>query len=90
MSVLQKKKPKFYYEPGHPSGFTDDLGILSDVNCWVPAHRAGWRSSFDPTDYIDIITWCGQNFITGTWYVDGYCIFIQRQKDVAWFMLRWG
>ena len=81
---------KFYYEPGHPDGFTDDLGILSDVNCWVPAHRAGWRSPLDPKDYLVIVAWCYENLKPNTWYTGPYFIFIERQKDVAWFMLRWG
>jgi hypothetical protein len=88
-----KIKPNFYYEPGHPSGYTDDLGIMADRNQYVPSQARGWKSRIDSSDYRDIHAWCEKHLTPGTWYTGSIYppyIFIQKQKDVAWFMLRWG
>ncbi len=93
-----KIKPNFYYEPGHPSGYTDDLGIMADRNQYVPSQARGWVSELDNSDFNDIQAWCEKHLTPETWYTGRYSgvtgvryhIFIQKQKDVVWFMLRWG
>lgn len=82
-------KPDFTYRRGHPAGYTDDLGIIADKNQWVGEQRAGWVSDIDPQDYMGMREWCEQNLEHGTWFTGIYSIFIEREKDVAWFLLRW-
>lgn len=90
VSMQRKKvKPNFTYRRYHPAGYTDDLGIIADKNQWVEEQRAGWYSEVDPQDYREMHEWCQQNLEHGTWYTGIYHIFIQREEDVAWFMLRW-
>lgn len=85
----EKIKPNFTYQRGHPGGWTDDLGIIADRNQWVEEQRSGWQSDIDLQDYIEMSKWCNQNLEFGTWYINTYYIFIEREEDVAWFMLRW-
>lgn len=85
----EKVKPKFTYRRGHGAGYTDDLGIIADENQWVEAQKSGWVSDVDPQDYMAIREWCEQNLKHGTWYTGTYYIFLENEKDVAWFMLRW-
>lgn len=84
----EKLKPKFTYERGHPAGYTDDLGIIADENQWVEYQPSGWRSQIDPQDYMEMREWCEQNLEHGTWSTGIYYIVLKREKDVAWFMLR--
>ena len=85
----EKIKPHFTYDCGNPAGYTDDLGIIADRNQWVEAQRRGWRSEVDPQDYQGIREWCEHNLKHGTWYTGVYYIFIEREEDMSWFMLRW-
>lgn len=85
----EKIKPNFTYRRGHPAGYTDDLGIIADENQWVGEQREGWYSDIDPQDYIAMHEWCVQNFNPFDWHIGTYHIFIENEKDVAWFMLRW-
>ena len=85
----EKIKPNFTYQQGHPGGYTDDLGIIADRNQWIEARRSGWQSEVDPQDYMGMREWCEQNLKHGTWFTGLYYIFIENEKDVAWFMLRW-
>lgn len=89
MTAKKKIKPKFTHERGHPAGYTDDLGIIADKNQWVEYRPSGWRSTIDPQDYMEMRKWCEQNLESGTWYTGIYYIFLKREEDVAWFMLRW-
>ena len=85
----EKIKPNFTYRRGNPAGYTDDLGIIADRNQWVEEQRAGWESNIDPQDCHAMRDWCQQNLEHGTWYTGVYHIFIEREEDVTWFMLRW-
>lgn len=85
----EKIKPNFTYQQGHPAGYTDDLGIIADVNQWVEYQPSGWRSEIDPQDYLEIQAWCKQTLEEGTYKIGIYYIFLRSKKDVAWFMLRW-
>lgn len=86
---IKRVVPKFTFERGHPAGYTDDLGIIADRNQWVEARPSGWRSEVDPQDYQGMREWCQQNLTHGTWYTGIYYIFIENEKDMSWFMLRW-
>lgn len=47
------------YLEGHPAGWTDDLGIIADVNTYVKEVLPGWY--FYPDNYEDItemLNWC--------------------------------
>jgi len=85
----EKIKPDFTYRRGHPEGWTDDLGIIADRNQWVEEQREGWVSDIDPQDYMKMREWCEQYLEHGTWFTGIYYIFIEHEKDVAWFLLRW-
>jgi len=84
-----KIKLDFTYRPYRPAGYTDDLGIIADRNQWVEEQRSGWQSEVDPQDYHGMREWCRQNLKHGTWYTGLYYIFIENEKDMSWFMLRW-
>lgn len=85
----EKIKLNFTYQRGHPGGWTDDRGIIADKNQWIRERRSGWESNIDPQDCMEMREWCEQNLKHGPWYVGTYHIFIEREEDVAWFMLRW-
>lgn len=85
----EKIKPNFTYRRGHPAGYTDDLGIIADRNQWVEAERSGWISDIDAQDFMGMREWCDQNLRRGTWYTGLYYIFIENEKDMSWFVLRW-
>jgi len=89
MPPVKKVKPEFRYDPGHPEGWTDDLGIIADKNQWIEGRDGGWYSELDPEDYHEIRKWCEQNFEHGSWYIGIYYIYIRNENDVAWFLLRW-
>jgi hypothetical protein len=76
MPIKEKIKPQFTYQPGKPGG-------------WIDGRREGWYSEVDPQEYFEMHRWCEQNLKHGTWYTGIYYIFIEREEDVAWFMLRW-
>jgi hypothetical protein len=81
---MPKIKPKFTYR---------------DWQRWLPAgqgHRnqlvdreGGYHSEVDPQDYMAIREWCEQNLKHGDWCTGVYYVILQREEDVAWFMLRW-
>lgn len=80
----------FFYVPGHPAGYTDDLGIMSDVNRYVREETAGYVSLIHPRDFSKIRDWCEQNFERYEYELTMYDIKFYSQKHVSWFMLRWG
>jgi hypothetical protein len=82
-------KPNFTYRRGHPAGYTDDLGIIADRNQWVEAVTGGYHSTVDPQDYTEMYQWCTQNLRHNDWCMGVYYVILQREEDVAWFMLRW-
>ncbi len=86
---VRRVAPKFVWRNGHPAGYTDDLGIIADKNQWVESVRTGWVSDIDPQDYHAMREWCEQHFTQGAWYTGPYYVFLENEKDVAWFMLRW-
>jgi len=86
---VRRVAPKFVWRNGHPAGYTDDLGIIADRNQWMDAEISGWISDIDPQDYVPMREWCEQNLKHGGWWTGVYYIILQREEDVAWFMLRW-
>lgn len=85
----EKIKPNFAYRRGHPAGFTADLGIIADRNLYVEAVTGGYHSEVDPQDYTEMYQWCTQNLRHNDWCMGVYYVILQREEDVAWFMLRW-
>jgi hypothetical protein len=55
----------------------------------MDAEISGWISDIDPQDYGDMREWCKQTLKHGDWCTGVYYIILQREEDVAWFMLRW-
>jgi hypothetical protein len=86
---IKRVVPKFVWRNGHPAGYTDDLGIIADRNQWVEEVTPGWYSDIDPQEYMAIREWCEQNLKHGDWCTGVYYVILQREEDVAWFMLRW-
>ena len=86
---LKRVAPKFTWHDWRPAGYTDDLGIIADRNQWVPEVIGGYCSDIDPQEYTAIREWCEQNLKHGDWCTGAYYIILQREEDVAWFMLRW-
>ena len=81
--------PKFVWRTGHAAGYTDDLGFTAARGTWIDAEISGWISDIDPQDYGDMREWCEQNLKHSDWCTGVYYIILQREEDVAWFMLRW-
>ena len=86
---IKRVVPEFVWRNGHPAGYTDDLGIIADRNQWVDAEIPGWISNIDPQDYVPMREWCEQNLRNGGWWTGVFYIILQREEDVAWFLLRW-
>lgn len=82
--------PQFFYTNGHPAGYTDDLGIISDENRYVKEEIAGYESMIDSREYKDILAWCETNFSDDDYILTMYNIKFFDNMHVAWFMLRWG
>lgn len=91
-------KLKFEYDPGHPAGYVDDLGIMADSNQWTPERLPGWYAyARDYTFNIQrsIIDWCKQSLKEDSWHVKtsqtgGHIeVYIQNEKDYIMFVLRW-
>ena len=55
--------------------------------------RAGYYSKVDPEDFVGIYDWCNKNFENEFWNTliveHGYEVFLQNEKDVTWFLMRW-
>ena len=86
---IKRVVPKFTWRDWRPAGYTDDLGIIADRNQWVEEVTGGYCSEIDPQDYMAIREWCEQNLKHGDWCTGVYYIILQREEDVAWFLLRW-
>ena len=86
---LKRVVPKFTWNDWRPAGYTDDLGIIADRNQWVEEVIGGYSSDVDPQEYTDMREWCEKNLNHGDWCTGAYYIILQREEDVAWFLLRW-
>ncbi len=80
--------PDFRYAHGHPSGYTDDLGIIADHNQWVDEVWPGYYSLINPAREAEYREWCETN-AKHTYEVKRNSIYFSSEKDVTWFMLRW-
>ena len=82
------------WKPYLPSGYTDDLGIIADKNQWINQQDEGWYAEFVLTMMNDVYKWCDAN-IKKTWHITqptgNYkaTIFIEDERDAAWFTLKW-
>lgn len=78
------------YIDGHPAGYTDDLGIISDVNQWVPETQSGWYVLMQYKHEINrIVEWCKFN-LSGYWkYNDNLMIYMSDDDDATLFKLTW-
>jgi hypothetical protein len=88
---VKRVVPKFVWRTGHPAGYTDDLGFTAARGKISKGDMliSGWISDIDPHDYGDMREWCEQNLKHSDWCTGVYYIILQREEDVAWFMLRW-
>jgi len=87
------KKISIHYRPYRPSGYTDDLGIISDTNQWIPAQEAGWYVSVPTNSKVSEITdWFTELGIDYSMkatvnYRTHFVIF--NESDANLFALRW-
>lgn len=83
-----------WYDEGHPSGYTDDLGIIADRNQWIKAEPPGWRFLLAPYDEtnvlpLNVMAWCEEN-MSGHWTYNGsHSFYLADDADAALFKLRW-
>jgi hypothetical protein len=89
------------YERGHPSGWTDDLGIAADRNQWVRELLPGWYARKHETlagswsSWISVAhdqklrSWCEDN-LSGYWDMppDGY-LYMGSLDDAMLFKIAW-
>ena len=78
---------KFSYVNGHPSGYTDDLGIIAPDNIYIAGVSSGYVALIKPNDYNDIKKWCNENNIDVVSLTINH-IKLSNTEDVAWFLLR--
>ena len=91
----------FSYSKGHPSGFTDDLGIIADRNQWVCEEIPGWYALLPWRPYrgqdfslFEVETWCKEN-LSGRYHIEvvdshSMKIMISTERDVVLFKMRFG
>lgn len=79
-----------WYTEGHPSGYTDDLGIIADRNQWVSAELPGWYVGLSRDTELndEVIEWCREN-LKGFFYPQVNRIHITRYEDIVLLKLRW-
>lgn len=81
----------FYYDRGHPAGFTDDLGIIADRNQWVDERLAGWYTNITKAQSTEIFDWCSKNlkhYWNSRVRLTGYELYLSSHKEVTMFILR--
>lgn len=86
-------KIEIHYDSGHPEGYTDDLGIISDTNHWVKERLPGWYAKIYNSSGLGIYEWCLKNFHYGPWKLTAGIynsdLYISDEKDAMLFSLRW-
>jgi hypothetical protein len=76
---------EFGYLPYRPAGYTDDLGIIAEVNQWAPAQTSGWY--FRVTSGNDQVrSWLDDNEIRYTY--EGWKLIIHTRNHAMMFKLR--
>ena len=80
-----------HYRRGHPSGYTDDLGILADRNQWVPEEPSGWYCYLPCSrpEFYNIGQWCSEQ-LRGPWLLNREMLWIARESEATLFNLTWG
>jgi hypothetical protein len=76
-----------YYRPYRPEGYTDDLGIISDRNQWIPEQPEGWYFWPELREWGQIRDWMEKHSIE--WDICQSNVVIRKEKDAALFMMRW-
>lgn len=80
------------WRPGHPAGYTDDLGIIADENQWVDAELPGWYIYFNEPKRYEVEDWCTDN-LRDTWHIRYgmwyETLYISSKRDLTLFLLRW-
>lgn len=75
-------------EEGHPGGWSSDYGMFSDITLWTVKRYPGWYGNI-PIQIIDEVkNWCEQ-YLQYNWDIRYNELFIQDQRDLTIFMLRW-
>ena len=80
---------RLYWSDGNPAGYTDDLGIIADRNQWIEERAPGWYL-FGHSN--EVHEWCKKNLKSYTASSHYYRVpdyFIEDDKDVILFRLRW-
>ena len=75
------------YRSGHPSGYTDDLGIIADRNQWVPGEMPGWYVKVPRSSKAHVVDWLRENGMEHSPWPGG--IVIHGEHDKMLFDLRW-
>lgn len=73
------------YRKFFPAGFTDELGLISDRNQYVPEQKEGWYILGSVTP--EVHNWC-KNRLSSYHFSRSYKI-IKNEKEVIMFILRW-
>ena len=82
---------EMWYSRGHPSGYTDDLGIIADRNQWVKAEPPGWYVGLSDNPFFNhsVLDWCKDN-LDGQWQcVDVHKLWLANHDDATLFKMRW-
>lgn len=81
----------YYNARSHPSGYTDDLGIMSDKNQWVDALYVGWYASFgfNHGERDEFISFCNEAKID-LWQMKDGKFMIMNSEAIPLLMLRYG
>ncbi len=79
---------KLHWYDGNEEGYTDDLGIIADVNQWVPYRPPGWYLT---GHNLTVHLWClrklrSYQILENKKYPDYY---IEDEQDVMLLKLRW-
>lgn len=82
---------KLHYRQGHPAGWTDDLGIIADVNQWVSEELPGWYVYIsDWDDYKELKLWCQEHLSSFWTFGPNRWLWIAVEQDATLFTLTWG
>lgn len=92
-TVVKRTSLRLSYYRGNPAGYTEDLGIISDRNQWLPARPAGWYVVPSLSKRPEVFEWCKENLKSyreyryNSHYAPDKVIL--DEKDAMLFQLRW-
>jgi len=92
MEVVKRTSLRLSYYRGNEEGYTEDLGIISDRNQWLPARPAGWYVVPSLSKRPEVFEWCKENLKSYREYRNDSRFMdrvILNEKDATLFLLRW-